>query len=221
MRGVADQDLSGARSLLQPGRDVHGVARHERLSAGRVARDHLAAVHARAGLEPNAPLALELLVQRGKRLAKLDGGAERPDRVILLDRRDPEDRHHGVADELLHRAAVALAHLRHGLPIPGHDAPDRLGLEALAERRRLADVVEEDRDRLAGVGAKIAKPQPHPARRAEDRTRRIDLTAVTARPHEASVWEPPATRHCAAAGREGGFRPRASRGRPRAVPSRP
>ena len=43
---VADQDLAGARRLLESLRNVDGVARHEHLSAGAVAGDDLAGVDA-------------------------------------------------------------------------------------------------------------------------------------------------------------------------------
>ena len=51
---------------------------------------------------------LELAVEAGEGRPHLGGGAHRPQRVVLVDARNAEDRHDGVADELLDRAAVAL-----------------------------------------------------------------------------------------------------------------
>ena len=84
----ADQHLAGPGGLLEPRRDVHGVARDDRLA---LAGDDLAGVDADPQLGP----------------LQLCGRPDRAQRVVLVRPRDPEDGHHGVADELLHRAAVA------------------------------------------------------------------------------------------------------------------
>ncbi len=62
VRQVPEQDLLGARRLLQARRDVHGVPDHEPLARRRVAGDDLTRVHARPHGEPHPPLALELVV---------------------------------------------------------------------------------------------------------------------------------------------------------------
>ena len=58
-------------------------------------------------------VALELVVHRRERVAHPVGGADGPQRVILVQPRDPEDRHHRVPDELLDGAPVALDHGSH------------------------------------------------------------------------------------------------------------
>ncbi len=60
---VSEQYLVLAGRLLEPRRDVHGVARDEALPRRRVARDDLTRVHARAVREADAPRVLELFVQ--------------------------------------------------------------------------------------------------------------------------------------------------------------
>ena len=50
--------------------------------------------------------ALELLVQRGERELRLVGGPDRPQRVVLVQLRQPEDGHDRVTDELLDRRPV-------------------------------------------------------------------------------------------------------------------
>src|SRR5439155_1427491 len=67
----------------------------------------------------------------------------RPQGVVFVHDRHAEDRHHRVADELLHRSAVPLDHVRHRLEVAGHHAAQRLRVEALAERSRAGDVAEE------------------------------------------------------------------------------
>ena len=95
-KGVfADQDLSGLGGLLKPGRDVHGVSGRKPLPG---ARDHL------AGLDSDPASHLEA----GQRVSHLARGPHRSKRIVLVQHRHAEHRHHGVADELLHRAAMAL-----------------------------------------------------------------------------------------------------------------
>ena len=52
------------------------------------------------------------------------GGADGAEGVVLVGDRDAEDRHHGVADELLHGAAVALDRRGHRREVPEHHAAD-------------------------------------------------------------------------------------------------
>ena len=113
-RGVAneplgdrsDQDLAAAGRLLEPLRRVDRVAGGERRRL--VARHHL------AGVDPDADPQLGDLPPLEGGVQPLDGplhverGPHRPQRVVLVCAREAEDRHHRIADELLHRAAVAL-----------------------------------------------------------------------------------------------------------------
>jgi hypothetical protein len=65
-----------------------------------------------------------------------------------VDLRHAEHRHHGVADELFDRAAVALDRHAHGVEVPLRDESKLLGIEDLAHRRRPREVAEDDRHRL-------------------------------------------------------------------------
>ena len=149
--GIAEQDLAGRGSLFQPRGDVHRVAGDEALPGRRVAGHDLAGVHADPRGQPLAVLALEILVQRLERLAHPDRRAHGPDGVVLVETRDPEHGHHGVADELLDRAAVALDRRGHLVEVPTHHASEGFGIEALAERRGTGHVGEHDRDDLPDV----------------------------------------------------------------------
>ena len=68
------------------------------------ADEHLAGVHADPAGEADAVVAFELVVEVLERRAHVDGGADRAERVVLVELRDAEHGHHGVADELLDRA---------------------------------------------------------------------------------------------------------------------
>ena len=95
VRRLTQEHLARLRVLLQAGGgDVHGIARHERVPAAGIARDDLARVHADAHLDRHAAVALELLVQRRERVAHVRRGARRPERVVLVQHRDPEHRRH-------------------------------------------------------------------------------------------------------------------------------
>ena len=99
-RRLADEHRARLGAGLDARRGVDEVAGHHALVAGAERDGGLAGEHSCAGPE--------LRIEVG------DGHNElqcRPDRalgvVLLRDRRTPE-RHHGVADELLDRAAVTL-----------------------------------------------------------------------------------------------------------------
>ena len=132
--GLAEQDLARLGRLLQPSGDVHRIAGDERLSRRGVGRDDLAGVHADAGLDPGPPLALDLVVQVVQRGVHLDGRPNRAEGVVLMDMRDPEDRHHRVADELLHRPPVAFDRRAHLREVALDDLAQGFGVELLAHR---------------------------------------------------------------------------------------
>ena len=62
--------------------------------------------------------------------------------------RHPEDRHHRVADELLHRPAVRLDDRLHPLEVARQQRPQRLGIRRLPQRGRADHVAEQHRHRL-------------------------------------------------------------------------
>ncbi len=110
-------------------------------------------VHADPAGEPNAVVAFELVVEAFERRAHVDGGADRSERVVLVQLRDAEHRHHGVPDELLDRASVAFERGAHRVEVTGHDLAHGLGVELFAELGRARHVAEQDRDGLADLGS--------------------------------------------------------------------
>ena len=85
-------------------------------------------------------------------------GTHRPLGVVLLGDRRAPDRHHGVADELLDRAAVALDQRARRLEVAREQLPHLLGVAALRQRREADEVGEQDRDEPAlGTGAACAQ----------------------------------------------------------------
>jgi hypothetical protein len=149
VRGLAEQDVAGTGVLLEPGRDVDRVPGHQPLVGQRLTGDHLAGVDPDPVRDRDTPAGTELLVQAAQRVAHLVCRTDRPERVVLVQPRYPEHRHHRVADELLHGAVVPFDHPAHLVEVQRHHAAYRLRVEPFAHRGRADHVAEDHRDGLA------------------------------------------------------------------------
>ena len=140
---VADQHGPGLCGRLDPGRAVHEVAGDHALVLGAERDRRLAG----EGSGPQVEIRGSDLDSEGMdRRDELERGAHRTLGVVLLrDRRAPE-RHHGVADELLDAAAVALDHVPRRLEVAREELARLLGVAALGLRREADEVGEEDGD---------------------------------------------------------------------------
>jgi len=120
-----------------------------------------------------------------ERVAHLECRPYGAQRVVLAHNRHAEDGHHGVADELLDGAAVALDDRLHPLEVAGEQRTEALGIEPVAEGGRAGEVAEEDGHGLAllvlGCGRLGATLGAEPERRL-----RLEAAAHTAR-HVASL----------------------------------
>ena len=72
--------------------------------------------------------------------------------VLLLGPVQAEHGHHGVADELLHDAAVGRDQLVRALEVGVDERAHVLGVEALRQHREVDEVGEQHRDELALFG---------------------------------------------------------------------
>ena len=144
-----DEDLPCRGRLLEAGGDVHRVAGGRESLAAVLADQHFARRDSGPHAQPDAEIALELVVQVLDALADLDAGAKRPERVVLAREGNSEDRQDGVAEELLDPPAVALQHASDLVEVALEDTPQDLGVERLPEARGVGDVGEEHRHRLA------------------------------------------------------------------------
>jgi hypothetical protein len=122
-RGRTDQHLAGRCSLLESRRHVDRVTRRQPLFSPR---------HDLAGRHADATLELEL----GQRVPHLDRRAQRAQGVVLVHGRHAEHGHHGVADELLDAASVALDNALHALEVGREQCAQPLGIDRFAERGR-------------------------------------------------------------------------------------
>ena len=148
-RELADHDLAGRGSLLEPRGDADGFTRDQPLSRIGWRGDDLARLEADPHLDPDPVLVKELLVERSDRSAGIQRRASGAQRVVLVRDGDSEGSHDGVTGVLLDGPSVSGEHRGDGLEVaPQHDA-ERLGVERLGERHRLDDIDEEDRDQPA------------------------------------------------------------------------
>ena len=122
---------AGRRALLQPRRRADRVTGHQRHAEPLVADHDLSGRDAAARTQRDAVAGVQLPVEVGELRVRADGRPDRAQRVVLVQHRDPEHCEGGVAEELLHRAAVALQHPAQRLQVPADDVVERLRVEAL------------------------------------------------------------------------------------------
>ena len=145
---LADDHRTLRCERLQPRRGVDDVAGDTLAYGGALARGHqsLARVHRDAHRQ----------VAVGDTVADREGGSDGPLGVVLVGPRRPEDAHRRVTDELVERAAEPLDLLFRDLVERHEDAPNVLGVGAVAVLGEPGEVGEHDRDEspfLEGRGA--------------------------------------------------------------------
>ncbi|CAM5576760.1 hypothetical protein SGRI78S_06751 [Streptomyces griseus subsp. griseus] len=159
----ADQDLAGARVLLQPGGDVDGLPGDQGLPGGRVrTRHHLPGVDADPGGQLDAQSGVQLLVQPGQRPTHPERRRQRPAGVVVTDHRYAEHRHHRVPDELLRGAAPRHDLRAHRLEVAQGHRAQGLGVEHPRQRGGPDEVAEQHGHRLAFVTGRRGGDRPGP-----------------------------------------------------------
>ena len=148
-RRLPDEDRAGRRDRLDPRRGVDEIARHHPLML-RPERDR-----GLAGQDP-CPCAQVGRADVGAEVPdegrELQGGADGALGVVLVRDRGAPERHHGVSDELLDHAAVALHDASALLEVAGQELTNLFGVARLRERREADEVGEENRDQAAFRG---------------------------------------------------------------------
>jgi len=142
-RRLADQDRPRVRDRLDAGGGVHQVTRDHPLPL-RVECDR-----GLAGQDTGASAELrgtDLLPERSYDGRELQGGPDGALGVVLVRDRRPPDRHHRIADELLHDPAVSADDLPARVEVPREQIPDLLGIARFREGRESHQVREQHRD---------------------------------------------------------------------------
>ena len=176
---VGDRRLaSAARRLADENRARLGGRLDARGRVHEVAGDHALRLRANrhgglAGEDSGARL--EVGVELGHARDEVERGADRALGVVLGRGRGSPDGHDRVADELLHRSAVALDHAARGLEVLGEELPRVLGVATLGGRGETYEVEEEERDQAA-LGGRCG-------RLCRWRARSSRVVAASAAPH--------------------------------------
>ena len=181
VRRLADEDAVHRSGRLQARRRIDDVAGGHPLALGRTRVQQ----HERfAGVDGDAHLQVVLLAHP---VADRKGRAHRALGVVLVRDRCAEQRHYGVADELLDGAAHLLELGAQPLPVGREHRADVLGIELLGARREPDQVCEEHGDDFPLLAALLRGGERRPAREAEARDVRIVLPADPAARHGASL----------------------------------
>jgi hypothetical protein len=115
-----------------------------------------------------------------ERFADRERRADRPLGVVLVRDGRAEERHHGVADELLHGAAEALELVPDTLVVGREERPDVLGIGALGASGRPYEIAEEHGHDLALLAGGRGRGERRAAHAAEPEPCGILLPAVRA-----------------------------------------
>ena len=135
-RCLADQHDVGRGRTLQPAGGVDHVPGDHSLADGPDRHGGLA----RHDTHPR----VDRRAQAAHAAHDLQGGAHGALRVVLVAGGGAPDGHHGVTDELLDRAAVALDHPAREVEVAGEQVADLFRVPVLGERREAHQVGEED-----------------------------------------------------------------------------
>ena len=188
MRPRADQDRARRRCRLDSRRRVHHVAHRERLAGRRLlgADERLSGRDADPDLEGEPGVGG---VQVGDCRPHGEGGAQRALRIVLVADRGSEERDHGVADELLDRAAEPLELVPQAAVVRQQSRADVLGIELLGAGGRADEVDEDGRDEpaLPRADGDVGPLEGQPAGEAETGARRVILGAPRAARHRSSA----------------------------------
>ena len=163
--GVTDQDLSRLRRLLEPRRDVHGVAEHPELAL--LVTD--SACHSEPGVDsdPQREIAArafgDAFVLAVEGAEDREGGPLCARRMVDLVVDRAEHRDDGVSDVLLDEAAGRPDLHGDRIPCGAHVLVELFRTEALRQRGESGDVREEDRDLLGLTFDRCERQKPRAA----------------------------------------------------------
>ena len=157
---LVDVDRAGFGQPLDAGRGVDAITDDDAL---------LHAVHGDGlpGDDPDPgrqPLELVGLAEGVDRVDELEAGPDGPLGVVLEGDRHPPDRHHGVADELLDRAAVPADDGAGVVEVARQQLAHDVGVERLGAGREAHQVAEDHRDDAELAGDRDLRRRP-PRRR--------------------------------------------------------
>ena len=140
---LRDSHAVHGRRTLDPRSSVHDVARDEHVTAFRLRthRDHgLPRVDAHSYAEVELRVRV---VEVGDRVEDAEARAHRAFSVVFVRDGSPERGHHGIADELLDGASIALDHAADASVVRSDARPYVLWILALRRRREPDEIAEQ------------------------------------------------------------------------------
>jgi hypothetical protein len=143
---LAGEHGAGLGDRLDARGGVDKIARDHSLPLGAERHGGLACQDAGPGFEVRR---LELVSERRDGRDQIEGRAHGALGVVLLRHGRSPDRHHRVADELLHRAAVERDQALAAVEVAREELAHLLGVARLGERGKADQVGEEDGDQAA------------------------------------------------------------------------
>ena len=141
VRGLAHDHARRRGDGLQPRCRVDDVARNHALALGAERHGRLSGGD--AGPRRQAGMA-DAHAERADRIDEVEPGPHRPLRVVLVGHGRAPDRHHGVADELLDGAAVALDDVASHVEVAGQQLANSLRVARFGEAGEPDEVGEQD-----------------------------------------------------------------------------
>ena len=147
MGRVVEEDLSRFRCTLELFSRCHGTAGRKLVSL-RCDED-LTCRHRGADFEEDAVLREESVVQYADPVAELVCCANRPESVVFVRGRDPEDREDRLATDARADSSMTLDRDAGGVVVAIEDGAKRLGVEGAGERRRVGELCPQNGHRLA------------------------------------------------------------------------
>jgi hypothetical protein len=145
----------------------------------------------------------QIFVEASQSVPHRDRGTYGLKSIVLMHAREPENRHHSVADELLDNPAMSFEDRAHHPEVVVHDFPQGLGIEFLPEGGGADEIAEDDGNDLARVVFENCDgTKSRSALRTELRPRHGPLSALTTGQHSSSITSQASRGLSVAAGRE-------------------
>ena len=145
---AANEYRIGRRLLFETRGGVHGVANHAKVLTRLCSspQEHNPRVDTDPHVHGNVLLPQHLITQFTNAIHHDEGRANCVCGSVFAVLANAKDRHHRIADVLLHVAAESLDSLRAPGEIGRHDIPDILGIHGARERSEPDEVSEENGD---------------------------------------------------------------------------
>jgi hypothetical protein len=187
IRSFADNDTVDRRGGLQASRGVDDVARRDGLPERRICVESDERF-TRVDADPDMEIEVRIpFVRARQRLSNRERCANGALRIVFVRGRCAEDRHHGIAGELLDRAVALLELLAHERVVGSQHRSHIFNVHPLGPARKADEIREQDRNDLPFLETTSAFHEPGATACAEVSIHRVRMVAVAANPHRSTL----------------------------------